>query len=95
VTNAGVQDGALGASNPLFYVALVRDDGSKGNVVRYTHRLPVLVDCLPQHDLTRPRLIGIREPAFGGAPFFKVRAGTDEKRLDRITWCRYRPLGEG
>jgi hypothetical protein len=60
MANARVQNGTLSAANPLFYMTLVRDDGSKGDVFRNTHWLPLLVNSLPQHHLARPRAIGIR-----------------------------------
>ena len=59
VTGARVQDGTLGATNPLFYIFLVRDDRSEGCIFRGAQWLPLLVDSLPQDYLARPRLIGV------------------------------------
>jgi len=50
MTNARVQNGTLGASDPLFYVTLVRDDSPEGDVFRDTHWLTIFVDGLPQYD---------------------------------------------
>jgi len=79
MANAGVQNRTLGAANPLFYATLFRDDSSEGYNVRNTHQLPMLVNRLPQYDVTRPRAIRIRESALGRAPFSTVKTGTDEE----------------
>jgi len=79
IADAGVQNGTLGAADPLFYAALVRDDSPEGDDVRNTHQLPMLVDRPPQYDVTRPRAIGIRESTLSRASLFTVRVGTDEK----------------
>ena len=47
MANARIQDGALGAADPFFYMLLVRDGRAEGNVFRVAHWLSSLVNSFP------------------------------------------------
>jgi hypothetical protein len=60
MAGAGIQDCTLRPANPLFYVLLVCDERTKGNVLRNTQWLSLLVKGLPQDHLAGPGQIGMR-----------------------------------